>query len=240
MEARLALIIAALLASASTTAANIFNVKNYGSKGNGIVDDTKPLMLAWKAACAAVGAVTLVVPAGMYYIGPVQFHGPCKASTLTFQLQGTLKAATDLKRFDNDWIEFGWVNGITVAGGVIDGQGASSWPFNKCPVHKDCKVLPTSMLFVNNQNTVVKDLMSVNPKFFHITLLDTKNIRISGLKISALSTSPNTDGIHIERSAGVSITDTHIATGDDCISIASAAWVGTPMRETSRMSTSGT
>ena len=58
-------------------------------------------------------------------------------------VQGTLKAATDLKRFGNDWIEFGWVNGLTVAGGVIDGQGAASWPFNKCPIRKDCKVLPT-------------------------------------------------------------------------------------------------
>ncbi|CAO2201349.1 unnamed protein product [Urochloa humidicola] len=219
MEARLALAFVVLLMSMSATAANVFNVKNYGSKGNGIVDDTKPLMSAWKAACAAAGAVTLVVPAGTYYIGPVQFHGPCKASTLTFQLQGMLKAATDLKRFGNDWIEFGWVNGLTVTGGIIDGQGASSWPFNKCPVRKDCKVLPTSVLFVNNQNTVVKDLTSVNPKFFHIALLGTKNIRISGLKISAPSTSPNTDGIHIERSVGVSITDTHIATGDDCISI---------------------
>ncbi|CAL5007067.1 unnamed protein product [Urochloa decumbens] len=219
MEARLALVVFALLASASVAAANVMNVKNYGAKGNGVVDDTKPLMSAWKAACAAAGAVTLVVPTGTYYIGPVQFHGPCKASTLTFQLQGTLKAATDLKRFGNDWIEFGWVNGLTVAGGVIDGQGAASWPFNKCPVRKDCKVLPTSVLFVNNQNTVVKDLTSVNPKFFHIALLGTKNIRMSGLKISAPSTSPNTDGIHIERSAGVSITDTHIATGDDCISI---------------------
>ncbi|CAN6193503.1 unnamed protein product [Urochloa humidicola] len=143
MEARLALIVMALLTSASTATANVFNVKNYGSKGNGVVDDTKPLMSAWKVACAAAGAVTLVVPVGMYYIGPVQFHSPCKASTLTFQLQGTLKAVTDLKRFGNDWIEFGWVNGLTVAGGVIDGQGASSWPFNKCPVRKDCKVLPT-------------------------------------------------------------------------------------------------
>uniref|UniRef100_A0A804NQ80 Pectin lyase-like superfamily protein n=1 Tax=Zea mays TaxID=4577 RepID=A0A804NQ80_MAIZE len=148
MEARPRLLLVAAVAvfvsvSAAAGAAVVINVKNYGAHGNGVNDDTKPLMAAWKAACGSAGAVTMVVAPGTYYIGPVQFHGPCKASTLTFQLQGTLKAATDLKRFGNDWIEFGWVNGLTVAGGVIDGQGAASWPFNKCPIRKDCKVLPT-------------------------------------------------------------------------------------------------
>jgi galacturan 1,4-alpha-galacturonidase len=46
-------------------------------------------MAAWKAACGSAGAATMVVPPGTYYIGPVQFHGPCKASTLTFQLQAS-------------------------------------------------------------------------------------------------------------------------------------------------------
>ena len=49
----------------------------------------QPLMAAWKAACGSAGAVTMVVTPGTYYIGPVQFHGPCKASTLTFQLQAS-------------------------------------------------------------------------------------------------------------------------------------------------------
>lgn len=49
----------------------------------------QPLMTAWKAACGMAGAVTMAVPPGTYYIGPVQFHGPCKASTLTFQLQAS-------------------------------------------------------------------------------------------------------------------------------------------------------
>ncbi|KAL6894918.1 hypothetical protein ACP4OV_007538 [Aristida adscensionis] len=221
MEARPRLLVAVVvaLAAAACAAGANFNAKSFGASGNGVADDTKALMSAWKAACQAAGAVTLVVPPGAYHIGPVQFHGPCKASTLIFQLQGTLKAASDLKRFGNDWIEFGWTNGLTVAGGTIDGQGAASWPFNKCPVRKDCKVLPTSVLFVNNQNTVVKDLTSVNPKFFHFALLQTKNIRMTNLRISAPGNSPNTDGIHIERSAGVFISDTRISTGDDCISI---------------------
>ncbi|KAM0877749.1 hypothetical protein ACQ4PT_035308 [Festuca glaucescens] len=114
-------------------------------------------MAAWKVACAAAGTVTLMIPPGTYYIGP------CKASALTFLLQGTLKAATDLKCFGNDWIE------------------AS--------------------------------------KFFYIALLNNNNIKLLNLRINAPSNSPNTDGIHIERSTGVVIADTRIGTGDDCISI---------------------
>ncbi|CAO2165264.1 unnamed protein product [Urochloa humidicola] len=70
MEAWLTLVVMALFTSTSAAAANIFNVKNYGAKDNSVVDDTKPLMSAWKVACAVAGTVTLVVPAGTYYIGP--------------------------------------------------------------------------------------------------------------------------------------------------------------------------
>ncbi|XP_052167268.1 exopolygalacturonase-like [Oryza glaberrima] len=236
MEARLRLlvvVVAALCAAVASAASNssvvgyhgdpTFNVRNYGAKGNGQTDDSRALMTAWKAACAATGAVTLVLPPGTYYIGPVQFHGPCsKATTMTFLMQGTLKAATDLKRFGNDWVEFGWVNHLIVSGqngAAFDGQGAASWPFNKCPIRKDCKVLPTSVLFVNNNNMVVQNVASVNSKFFHMALLQCSGAKISGVRISAPESSPNTDGIHIERSNGVSIADTTIATGDDCISI---------------------
>uniref|UniRef100_A0A453D0I2 Exopolygalacturonase n=1 Tax=Aegilops tauschii subsp. strangulata TaxID=200361 RepID=A0A453D0I2_AEGTS len=199
-----------------------YNAKNFGAEGNGTNDDTKALMAAWKAACGASGTVTLLIPPGTYYIGPTKFHGPCKASAITFLLQGTLKAATDLRRFGNDWIEFGWVKDLTVAGqnnAIINGQGAASWPFNKCPIRKDCKVLPISVLFVNNQNTVVRDIKSVNSKFFHIALLQSKNMKLINIQINAPENSPNTDGIHIERSTGVVISDTRISTGDDCISI---------------------
>jgi hypothetical protein len=93
-----------------------YNAKSYGAKGDGANDNTKvctrvfqfgscwwahssyvdamspwwlvqALMAAWKVACAAAGTVTLMIPPGTYYIGPTQFHGPCKASALTFLLQ---------------------------------------------------------------------------------------------------------------------------------------------------------
>ncbi|XP_047090144.1 exopolygalacturonase-like [Lolium rigidum] len=65
---------------------------------------------------------------------------------------------------------------------------------------------------MNNQNTVVRDIVSVNSKFFHIVLLQNNNMKMINLRINAPENSPNTDGTHIELSSGVIIADTHIST----------------------------
>jgi galacturan 1,4-alpha-galacturonidase len=68
-------------------------------------------------------------------------------------------------------------------------------------------------------NTIVYGMNSVNPKFFHIGVLQCNNFYASEMYIEAPGDSPNTDGIHIERSSRVTINDVFIGTGDDCISI---------------------
>lgn len=45
---------------------NVYNVKNFGAKGNGITDDTTAIQAAVKAAKAIEGIV--FYPAGMYLI----------------------------------------------------------------------------------------------------------------------------------------------------------------------------
>lgn len=60
--------------------------------------------------------------------------------------QGHLKASTDLSKYrsGSGWIEFGWINGLTLTGGgTFDGQGALAWPYNNCTSDSNCKLLPT-------------------------------------------------------------------------------------------------
>lgn len=67
-------------------------------------------------------------------------------------LQGYLKATTDLSEygFSAGWIEFGWMKGLTLTGGgTFDGQGVEAWPYNKCPINANCKLLPT-VCFITN------------------------------------------------------------------------------------------
>lgn len=66
-----------------------------------------------------------------------------------FWFQGYLKATTDLRKYvtGDDWVEFAWVDMLTLTGGgTFDGQGAASWPYNKCPTNKNCRLLPTVKL----------------------------------------------------------------------------------------------
>ncbi|KAF3341755.1 exopolygalacturonase [Carex littledalei] len=201
------------------TSTNSFLVGNYGARADGRTDDSQAFMKAWKAACASSGDVTVVIPQGTYYLGPVKFTGPCKnVHTITVNLQGTLKASTDLNKYDSgdDWVEFKFINGLRLTGGgTFDGQGSSAWGNAQCPKNKNCK----SVMFVNLNDTIIYGMNSVNPKFFHIGVLQSNNFYASEMYIEASEDSPNTDGIHIERSSGVTIHDVFIGTGDDCISI---------------------
>ncbi|KAK8962815.1 Exopolygalacturonase [Platanthera guangdongensis] len=208
-----------------------YDVKKFGAVGDGRTDDTKAFMRAWEAACGSSDVVKLVIPDEIYFVGPLKFDGPCtNAGSLTVEaqvssqcsssFQGTLKATTDLSEYTTPhWVQFGSVKRLNLIGGIFDGQGAASWPLNTCPKEKNCNVLPTNILFMNSVDTAVMGITSVNSKFFHIGILGCTNFRSDSIKISAPEDSPNTDGIHVERSSNVPLSHLTIGTGDDCVSI---------------------
>ncbi|KAF7829349.1 polygalacturonase [Senna tora] len=125
----------------------VFNVLDFGAKGDGISDDTKAFQDTWAAACK-VEASTMVVPANyVFYVGPISFSGPYCKPSIVFQLDGTIIAPTDPKAWGNgilQWLEFSKLVGITIQGkGVIDGRGSVWWqdyPFDD-PIDDEEKLI---------------------------------------------------------------------------------------------------
>ncbi|KAJ6734076.1 hypothetical protein OIU79_001358 [Salix purpurea] len=183
---RITLIFIIFFAFSALAKAERYSVLSYGAKPDGRTDSTKAFAAAWSRACASTKPATIYVPRGRFYLGQVRFQGPCKNHAILLRIDGTLVAPSDYKVIGNakNWLIFENVNGVTVSGGTLDGQGAALWSCKKsgkgsCPSGATCK----------------------------------------GVKVSAAGNSPNTDGIHVQSSTGVTILNSRIGTGDDCVSI---------------------
>ncbi|KAL0322773.1 UNVERIFIED_CONTAM: Polygalacturonase [Sesamum angustifolium] len=109
------------------------------------------------------------------------------------------------------------VSRLTVVGGTFDAKGSKFWSCRRGT--NNCPVGARSISFQTCSNVVVSGLTSLNSQTIHIGINECSNIKIQNVKIIAPSGSPNTDGIHIASSRGVTITSSTIRTGDDCVSV---------------------
>ncbi|VFQ93714.1 unnamed protein product [Cuscuta campestris] len=200
-----------------------FNVKTYGVKGDGQSDDSQAILKAWADACKATDPSKLIVPAGKYMVGPMKILGPC-GNPVTFEADGaTFIAPTDLSLFkgQDGWILFYGIEGLTISGLTLEGKGEIGWKTNNCKksFSGNCKFLPINLNLGGLTNALVKGVTSIDSKFFHMNVIQGKNVTLSDITITAPGDSENTDGIHIGRSTGVSILGATIKTGDDCVSL---------------------
>lgn len=113
------------------------SVADFGAKGDGKIDDNHAFLGAWTAACNSLNPITIYVPRKRYLLSPIVFEGPCKNSGITFRLEGIL-VAPDYKKMGSseNWLMFDRVEGVSVIGGYLDGQGTSLWACKG--VKKDC------------------------------------------------------------------------------------------------------
>ncbi|KAJ0034079.1 hypothetical protein Pint_26349 [Pistacia integerrima] len=195
-----------------------YNVISFGAKPDGQTDSTQAFTNAWEAACKSTRPATINVPKGRFLIKPIFFNGTCN-NKIVFHINGTIVAPSSYSALGDSgfWIMFYKVSGLIIRGGTFDAKGAAYWACRKSG--KSCPPLPRSLTFMESSNIVVSGLKSLNSRYFHIAIDDCENITLKKLNIKAPSWSPNTDGIHIQSSSGISITDSSIKTGDDCISL---------------------
>ncbi|KAL6541259.1 hypothetical protein OROHE_010967 [Orobanche hederae] len=194
----------------------IFTVTNYGAVADGEIDNSKAFSSAWKEACETDGGEVLV-PYGTYLVSGANFQGPCNGETF-FQNNGIIKA-TPGSHYQPFWISFYEMDGLTLYGrGTFDGHGASAWPLKKL-CNDQCGNRPTSIKIAKVNNLNIRGISSLNSKQFHFHIFMCDNVIVNNVNIRAPGNSPNTDGIHVGKCNNVSITNSRISTGDDCISI---------------------
>ncbi|XP_048551107.1 polygalacturonase-like [Triticum urartu] len=207
----------------------VFDVDDYGASAGG--DATEAFLAAWKDACnSSSDPSLLLVPEGKaYLLMPVSFTGPCRATTITAMIRGTLEAPSNRSVWlggDRErWITFEDVDSLHVmGGGTLNGHGQEWW-INSCKVNKSMKCVagPTALYFRSCDHLVVDDLEVKDSMQMHVVIANCWKAAVSRLFVTAPGWSPNTDGIHVSNSREVSITNCIISTGDDCISIVSGS-----------------
>ncbi|XP_057546826.1 polygalacturonase-like [Amaranthus tricolor] len=211
-----------ILAIEARGRSNTYNVANFGAKPDGKTDSTKAFVNAWSAACGSTGRPTIHVPPGRFLIrNAIKFSGSkCRNKGVNLVIRGTIIAPSDFRALRNydTWLAFEYVTGMSISGGVLDGQGAGLWNC-KMSGKGGCPSGVTNIGFTNCKDIVIKGLTSLNSQLYHIVFVGCKNVKVEGGRVTASGSSPNTDGIHVQMSTGVTIQSTNIGTGDDCISI---------------------
>ncbi|KAL8151272.1 hypothetical protein V2J09_021080 [Rumex salicifolius] len=217
-----------LLPRATTSAT--YDIQTLGGLPDGITDSSTAFREAWDSACASNSNSIIRVPRGRFLIAsPLVFSGyhcePKKneRAGIRFRIEGVLVAPANYSVLGDSatWLSFEGVTGVTVSGGALDAQGRSLWAC-KAALGKNAKGCPngvTTMAFTNSKGITLSGVTSLNSQLYHIVINGCKDVRLQGLKIYAAGDSPNTDGVHVQLSDTVSIVDTKIATGDDCVSV---------------------
>ncbi|OIT01571.1 PREDICTED: probable polygalacturonase At1g80170 [Nicotiana attenuata] len=209
--------------------AGSFNVLDYGASGDGITDDSQAFLNAWNDACSsAAGYPEVIIPPNMIFLlSPLTLRGPCNSESIYFVISGRLVAPSSpgiwTGQDASQWLAFRNVSSLIVDGsGTIDGQGRGWWD-QSCGYHPDMegctRLAPTALKFIFCSQSSISNIYFSNSAQTHILIERCNGFKVDSVMIQSPGNSPNTDGIHIQSSRYVAITNSKISSGDDCISI---------------------
>ncbi|KAL0889646.1 hypothetical protein Bca101_013629 [Brassica carinata] len=146
----------------------VFDILSFGAKGDGVSDDSKALVGAWKAACKVAGG-KVEIPAGKeFMVKAVTLQGPCKEETVV-QIEGTLVAPAKIGSWPKSslfqWLNFKWVSHVTIQGsGTLDARGYNWWNLDNYQTQ--------ALRFYSSGNVTVRDISIVNSPLCHLKFDD--------------------------------------------------------------------
>ena len=225
------LIVLVCLGSITTNAQKVFNVINHGAAGDGKTDDAIAIQKTIDA-CAAAGGGQVLFPASHVYLsGPIQLKSNIN---LHLEAGAVLLANPDEKIYtksafrDNPGEGTIWIGGeklenVMLSGlGEINGNGISFMgaELEDSYVLKPFNIMdprPHVITIIGGKNIRIHDLKIGNAAYWTIHLIGCDDVVIAGLTLLNSLKVRNSDGIDLDHSRNVRISDCYIESGDDCI-----------------------
>jgi polygalacturonase len=211
------------------------SVRDFGTVGDGLADDTAAIQRAIDAASAAGGG-KVVVPAGRYLIGPIRLASRIE---LHLELHATLLGSDDIANYPKapsryykdevrhvELISADFCTDVAITGpGTIDGQGRAWWrefykhkrPEGHQPWENASPTFPRRpnlVVLSGCQRVLISGVMLTNSPMFHLVPQQCYDLTIDGIKILAPTGAPNTDGID-PSGRRIRIVNCDVRVGDD-------------------------
>jgi polygalacturonase len=219
-----------LVISVPLTAQKIYNIKNFGARGDGKTDDAVAIQKAIDA-CSKTGGRVFIPAPFIFMTGPFQLK-----SNMELFVEGgaTLLANPDEKiytksAFRNNpgegtmWISGEKLNNVSISGtGKIDGNGISFMgeEIEDSYVLKPFNLLdprPHVLTIIGGNNIHITNIHIGNSAYWTLHLIGCNDVLINGITLLNSLKVRNSDGIDLDHSKNVRISDCYIESGDDCI-----------------------
>ena len=226
---------AAAVAFASVQAA-VYNVRDFGAKGDGVSKDTTAIQQAIDRATAAGGG-TVEVPAGTFVSGTIWLK-----SNVDFHLcaGATLLGSPDKEDYNQpDAFQQNWTNADEANSGAhlvlcveqrnvtLRGPGRINGNGPHFTLGKDGKRIPGGIRwrpgqmlhFVESENIKIQDVDLLDSTYWTCFIHGCTGVSIRGVYIKNNPLTLNGDGIDLDCCQYVTISDCNIHSADDCITL---------------------
>jgi hypothetical protein len=224
-------VFACMYAVSATAQSKVYSVLDYGAVADGKHDDAKALQKAIDE-CTKAGGGTVLIPASKKILsGPFELK-----SNINLHLSPgsaiianpderiyTISAFRDNLGEGTKWISAEHVSNLSITGsGAIDGNGIAFMgkeledayelkPFNILDPR------PHVLTIIDGKNIRISDVHIGNSAYWTIHLVGCNDVVISGITLLNSLKVRNSDGIDVDHSKNVRISDCYIESGDDCI-----------------------
>jgi hypothetical protein len=212
-----------VLLALAATPASLFDVSNYGAKGDGKTLETRAIQKAIDA-CHEAGGGVVYFPRGDYLSGTLVLR-----SNVTLHLSpgATLWGSRRIEDYGPLHLIYarGAENIAIEGGGTINGNGDAFW----YPDFKPHEKRPSPAIeLVECKDVRIENVRIRNTAGWGIHPLACDRVYIRGIAMISPYEGPNTDGIDPDSSRNVIIADSYIETGDDCIVLKTTGRLGLP------------